>query len=102
MDYRPRRAGKRWMEDAPEYILDVFRFPHTWIVLLGGTMLDPELLEARKVYCLELNECPTSPNMGVSLSGEWNTWFRPSWRRIKWLDLPEEVRRHICARVEAE
>ena len=102
MDYRPRRAGKRWMEDAPEYILDVFRFPHTWIVLLGGTMLDPELLKMRKVHCLELNECPTSPNMGVSLWGECQAWFRPSWRRIKWLDLPEEVRRHIRARVEAE
>ena len=22
--YKPRRAGKRWLEEAPEYILDVF------------------------------------------------------------------------------
>lgn len=100
--YRPRRAGKRWLEEAPEYVLDVFDFKHTWVVLFGGSLLDSALLKDRRVHCLEVNALPTSPNMGVSLWGEWQTYIRPSHRRIRWLDLPEEVRAHVISRATKE
>ena len=61
--YKPRRAGKRWLEEAPEYILDVFdnkgKTADRYTVLFGGSMLDPWLLKDRKVHYLGMNSYPT-------------------------------------------
>jgi hypothetical protein len=99
--YTPRRAGKRWQENAPEYVLDVFdnrgKTADRYAVLFGGSLLEDVLLKARKVYCLCMSEYPSHPQ-GVSMWGECETSYRPSRERIRWLDLPENIRRHVIAR----
>lgn len=100
-DYRPRRANKRWLEDAPEYVLDVFdnrgKTADRYMVLFGGSLLEPALLKHRKVFCLDMSEQPSHPQ-GVSMWGECPASFRPHHQRIRWLDLPENIRKHVIAR----
>lgn len=103
MTYRPRRATKRWLEGAPEYILDCFEDPRIgdYWVLFGGSLLDPHLLKDRKVHILALNNLPDHPCYGVSMWGEVEAWYRPAHHRRRWLDLPENVREHIMMRAES-
>lgn len=104
MTYRPRRAAKRWLEEAPEYILDCFdnkdKTADRYTILFGGSLLDPALLKWRRVYMLCLNDMPTHPCYGVSMWGEVEATYRPAHHRVRWLDLPENVREHIMWRVE--
>jgi len=93
--YRPRRATKRWTEGAPDYILDVFREygmegSTFYTVLLGGRFLDPALLRDRKVHELDVWAVATG-----TIFVEWTerkASERPAHRRIKWLDVPANVR----------
>lgn len=103
MNYRPRRSSARWLVDAPEYILAVYDFGpkanDRYTVLFGGSLLDPTLLKVRKVHMLGFNEVPTSPNMGVSMWGEIDAGARVNCgKHIRWLDLPEHLRKHVIAR----
>ena len=99
--YRPRRATKRWLEGAPEYILDCFdnkgRTVDRFSILFGGTLLEPLLLEKRRVFVLGISSNPTHPQ-GVSMWDECDAAWRPSHQRVRWLDLPENIRRHVVAR----
>lgn len=99
--YKPRRASKRWLDQAPEYILDCFdnkgKTADRYTVLFGGTLFEPKLLKERKVMFLGLSEAPSHP-MGVSMWGECDAAWRPSHQRVRWLDLPENVRNHVIAR----
>ena len=101
--YTPRRAAARWLEGAPEYVLDVFdhgpKVCDRYDVWFGGSQLDDTLLEHRKVLFLGMSANPTSP-IGVSMWGEVHAHHRPSHRRIRWLDLPENIRQHVAARVK--
>lgn len=101
--YTPRRAAARWLEGAPEYVLDVFDHgPGTcdrYDVYFGGSMLDDTLLTYRKVMFLSMSANPSSP-IGVSMWGEVEASYRLSHHRIRWLDLPENIRQHIAARVK--
>lgn len=103
--YKPRRATKRWLEGAPEYILDcfkdVFKGGNYW-VLFGGTLLDPFLLKDKRVHMLELNDMPTHPCLGVSRCDTAKVLYRPAHLRVRWLDLPENVREHIIMKVNCE
>jgi hypothetical protein len=71
--YRPRRAAKRWLAGAPEFILDCFdnkgKTSDRYTVLFGGSLLEPHLLQHRKVFYLGMSECPGSPQ-GISMWGE--------------------------------
>lgn len=101
-NYRPRRATKRWMKDAPEYILDCFdnkgKTMDRYTILLGGSMLEDSLLKSRKVHFLGLSDNPSHP-MGISQWGEIEASYRPAHQRVKWMDLPENIRKHVTARV---
>ena len=101
--YKPRRAGKRWLEEAPEYILDVFdnkgKTADRYTVLFGGSMFDPRMLKERTVHYLGMSSDPTHPWFGVSMWGECDAAWRPSHERIRWLDLPEHIRNHVIRRV---
>lgn len=102
--YRPRRATKRWLKDAPEYILDCFDNKHTldrYTVLFGGSLLVDDLLAKRKVFYLGMSDNPTSPQ-GFSMWGECDAAWRPSHNRVRWLDLPEHIRKHVIARATEE
>lgn len=101
--YTPRRATKRWLEGAPEYVLDVFDHgPGTYDrydVYFGGSMLDRTLLKQREVYVLSMNSNPTHPQ-GFSLWGVVSASYRPAHHRVRWMDLPENIRQHAAARVK--
>lgn len=49
---------------------------------------------------LALNDRPTDPWLGFSMWDEADAAWRPSHQRVRWLDLPENVREHIKMRVE--
>jgi len=101
---KPRRAGKRWREGAPEYILDCFdnrgKTCDRYSVLFGGTLYNAE---ADRVAVLDMSGAPTHPQ-GVSMWGECTRVEAAAWRyreghyRVRWLDLPEHIRAHVVAR----
>jgi hypothetical protein len=113
MAYTPRRANlKRWLEGAPDCILDVFdnkgKTADRYTVMFTG----PDFLvrsggTAYKdtwVPHLDMSDAPSHPQ-GVSMWGEMPAYdtarLRYVWgkQRIRWLDLPEHIRKHVVARV---
>ncbi len=104
ISYRPRKARTKWLDGAPEYVLDCFdnggKTADRFTILFGGSLLDPALLKDRKVHYLGLSEYPSHPQ-GISMWGEISATFRPARDRVRWLDIPEDVRKHIQARVAA-
>lgn len=102
--YRPRRAAAHWLEGAPEYVLDCFdnqgKTADRYTVLFGGSLLEPALQRRRKVAYLGMSDAPTHPQ-GISMWGECDAAWRPSRERVRWLDLPEHIRRHVIARAQA-
>lgn len=122
--YTPRRATQRWLEGAPAHVLDVIADQRErgeeapgWIILFTGPLLlsydrNGAALPAGQrgryadtfVQYLDINRCPTSPNMGVSLWGELSAYnaaqlrYRGKGRRTRWMDLPADIRAHIEAR----
>jgi hypothetical protein len=109
--YRPRRAGARWREDAPAYVLDCFDYPaftDRYTVLLGERFLVAGNGPGETtVPYLAMSGAPTHPQ-GISLWGEMSAAqaaayrYRNGHRRARWLDLPEVVRRHVVARCEED
>lgn len=99
----PRRAGSRWLEGAPEYVLDVFdnkgRTADRYTVFFGGTLAEPGT-----VHYLGMSDNPHSPQ-GVSMWGYGPAHDLAGFRhrrlreRIRWTDLPENIRAHVLARV---
>jgi len=101
--YRPKKSYAKWREGAPEFVLDVFdnkgRTADRYTVLLGGSHWDASM--GRTVAYLGMNDNPTSPN-GFSQWGDCAASWRPSQDRIRWLDLPEHIRKHVTARCEED
>lgn len=98
--YRPRRAGKRWREGAPEYILDCFDHPKEtdrYTVMFwpeAGTRYDVSILY------LGIDSQPASCFGEMRAHDAVAYRFHNHHRRIRWSDLPEAVRRHVIARYE--
>ena len=105
--YRPRRAGKRWLEGAPPEVLDVFdnggKTADRYTVFFGGSLLvrkgnyaGPSLVNLYVPY-LGMSENPSHPQ-GVGMWGELSAYEVVSYRykcgreRIRWADLPDAVR----------
>lgn len=112
MTYTPRRANlKRWLEGAPDYVLDVFdnkgKTADRYDVLFTGPdfLLRDGSTEYKDTYVpyLSMSDAPSHPQ-GVSMWGEMTAYdaaryrFRVGHRRIRWLDLPEHIRKHVVAR----
>jgi hypothetical protein len=109
MSYKPRRAGKRWMEDAPAYVLSVHdnkgQTADQYTVYFGGEFILNDGPDAGPgtgpgntyIQYLAMSTDPTSPQ-GVSIWGEMWAYERSSRQRIRWLDLPEHIRQHVIAR----
>lgn len=98
--YKPRRASEKWLEGAPEYVLDVFdhpKFVDRYSVLFGGSLLDPALLADRRVYMLCMSG---DPEYGYSQWSSCPATWRPSKHRIKWADLPQHIKDHVEMRVK--
>lgn len=116
--YTPRRASKRWLEGAPPYVLDVLDnkgasadrytvlFGRPFVYVLkpdGSTSPDPGRYGDTWIQYLDMSDAPTHPQ-GVSLWGEMSAHqaagyrYRCKHQRVRWLDLPEHIRRHVAAR----
>ena len=115
--YSPRRAGKRWLEGAPSYVLDVFdhpQFADRFTIFFAGS--EAIHLRADGSYgegCGEYHRTwirglGTSETGHVSGSLEMEAYqvaqyrYRNGKRRIRWLDLPEATRRLVVNFVESE
>jgi hypothetical protein len=106
--YKPRRAGARWMEGAPAYILDVFDEPTAGdrytILFSGEFVLGDGTYAGTSIQYLGCNAQPTHPAFGVSMWGEFSAYdaarfrYARGHRRVRWLDLPEHIREHVQAR----
>ena len=98
----PKSARARWLDTAPDYVLDCFdnggktADRYTVALILDG---------ADNASYLGMSSDPTSPQ-GFSQWGEFAgvelTNYRYHYRRhrVRWLDLPDHIRKHVRARVE--
>lgn len=102
-DYKPRRAGARWLSDAPKYILDCFDNRGQTIDRYSVLMYWPEL--NGNVAVLVMSGSPTHPQ-GVSMWSEYHGReialyrYREGRFRVRWSDLPENIRQHVTARAK--
>ena len=110
--YKPRRAGKRWLESAPPYILDVLdnggKTADRYTVLFTGDLLMSDgTCGGTLVPYLAMSDAPAHPQ-GVSIWGELTAYDASSFRyrrghdRVRWLDLPGNIRAHVVARATGE
>ena|SRR6266566_3835313 len=105
--YKPRRASlKRWLEGAPDYIIDCFDDPRTidrYTVIIGGDYLIGDSRADMYVPYLGMSD---SPSQGFSQWGELRAWelsgyrYRNGHYRVRWADLPKNIRDHVLVRVE--
>ena len=103
-NYTARRAGARWREGAPDYVLDCFDSKNDgerYTVMFtseGG----PEFKDSWVPF-LGMSGAPTHPQ-GMSMWGELEAYeaaqyrYRVKHQRVRWLDLPEHIRAHVIAR----
>ena len=106
--YTPRRAGKRWLEGAPEYVLDVLDDKDAGerytVMFCGSELISDGTRTGTYISFLGMSGAPTHP-CGVSMFGELQPHEAAAYRyrckhhRIRWLDLPENIREHVKARV---
>lgn len=110
--YIPRRAGKkRWLQNAPEYVLDCFDDPRTcdrYTVLFTANLLVTDgTFAGTFVQGLGMSGAPSHPQ-GVSQWFELKAHqaadyrYRNHHRRVKWMDLPEHIRAHVIGRAMAD
>lgn len=100
MQYRPRRSSARWLQDAPEFILACYdnggKTCDRYTVQFGGTLWEPGL--GRNVFYLGMSNSPTHPQ-GFSQWGEMPATNRTGFgKKVRWLDLPDHIRKHVMAR----
>jgi len=104
--YQPKRSRARWRECAPSYICDVFDDGGNgdrYTVAFTGLEFSTDAARPA-VHYLGMSGAPTHPQ-GISMWGALEPRdfaryrARNSRHRIRWLDLPENIRAHVVARV---
>ncbi len=104
--YTPRRAGARWREEAPAYILDCFddqKSGERYTIFFAAPFVSGETYANARIPYLGMSDAPTHPQ-GISMWGELDAYQASAYRysngrhRVRWLDLPEHIRAHIIAR----
>lgn len=108
--YTPRRSGKRWREQCPAGILDCFdnkgQTADRYMVMF---VPEPGAVYEGTVWIdyLAASENPSHPQ-GVGITGQMkaheasNYRYRNGHRRVRWLDLPEAVRKSAEHYLEPE
>lgn len=96
---QPRRAGQRWRESAPHYILDCFAEPDS------ADVDDPYTVLLHPAYDGEVQYISATRSGGTYFGAmrdyEARTFrYRSGHKRIRWLDLPEPVRNAVVSRME--
>lgn len=109
--YVPRRASKRWLEGAPNYILDCFDSKNGGerytILFTGDFLVTDGTFAGTWIQGLGMSDAPSHPQR-VSIWFELKAYEAARYRyrcghdRIKWLDLPENIRKHVIARAESD
>lgn len=97
MKYQPKRSTKRWLEGAPKALLAVYdnggKTADRYTALYGKPLWDESW--GRKVPARFMSDNPYHPQ-GVGLFGDHPAGDRDCLgKKIKFLDLPEQVRRCI-------
>jgi hypothetical protein len=102
--YTPRRAGKRWLEGAPDYVLDCLdnkgKTCDRYTVIFGKQFMNVGPNGECWLSLLDMSSNPFHPQ-GVGMSSEYRAHeiaafrYRSSHHRVKWSDLPELVQK--CA-----
>lgn len=95
--YRPKRSTQRWLEGAPKALLAVYdnggKSADRYTALYGAPLWEPEMgtmLPARF-----MSTYPSHPQ-GIGIFGEHPAHERGALgRKVRFLDLPEPVRRCI-------
>lgn len=104
--YTPRRAGARWREGAPDYVLDVFDHPDFHdrysVLLTGDTLVSDGTFSGTYIQGIGLSESGASNWFDVRAYEAAAYRYSNHHRRIRWLDLPECVRAAVVARVTEE
>lgn len=108
--YTPRRASKRWLQDAPPYILDVLdnkgaSADRYTVMFCGNLLIQNGAKNFAQTYVpyLGMSSAPSHPQ-GVSMWGEMKAYeaaayrYRVKHHRIRWLDLPKNIRAHVISR----
>lgn len=116
-NYSPRRASKRWLNGAPDYILDCFyhpQFADCYTVFFGKRFAfhrarDGSTAEGCGDYAnTYLTGIGTSETGGVSGGFEMEAYevanyrYRNKHRRIRWQDMPKVTRRLVMNYAESE
>lgn len=98
-NYKPRRAGARWLEGAPEWVLDCFdnpQFADRYTVIFGGSLVEGDGTYAGTwLHYLSSSADPRyCSGTGDFKAHECADYrYRNGKRRVRWLDLPESVRK---------
>jgi len=100
MRYQPKCSSLRWLKGAPRYVLACYdnggKTADRYTVIFGGPLWTPEM--GRSVPFLGMSDAPTHPQ-GFSQWGEMPAYNRAACgRKVKWRDLPGNIRRHVRAR----
>jgi hypothetical protein len=101
--YHPRRAAKRWMEDAPSWVLSCHDnkggTADRYTVWLYDKLFPQEYSYRLHISYLSMSEYPTHPQ-GISMYGEIRAVgaCRDAKTRCRWLDFPEDIRQHVIDR----
>ena len=90
-DYQPKKSSKRWLENAPDYVLaiyDAVKFNDRYTVLLGGKFWNKDM--GRNIMILGISEAgsfyyETMPSINRDACG----------KKIAWKDLPERVQNAV-------
>lgn len=116
-DYTPRRASNRWLEGAPNYVLDCFDHPafaDRYTIWFGPSEAfhvkrDGSIIAGTDTFAnTYIRGLGTSENGDVSGALEYDAWtvrqyrYHNKHRRIRWQDLPEATRRLVVNFVECE
>ena len=115
--YSPRRAGKRWLEGAPPYVLDCFdhpQFADRFTIWFDGSQAYHSNRDGSggqgpdKYHNTYLTGLGTSEFGGTSGSLEYAANEVAAYRyvngkyRVRWLDLPEATRALVIRFVESD
>lgn len=95
--YRPRASSKRWLEGAPRGLLAVYdnggKSADRYTALYGAPLWESSM--GNMLPARFMSEHPSHPQ-GIGIFGEHPAWDRAVLgRKVRFLDLPDDVRRCI-------
>ena len=101
--YVPRKAGKRWLEGAPDFVLDCFDEPKETaepytILLCGDWLVSDGTFANTHIAGFGIDDEGRSCSFELDAYHTAQFRFRHGRHRVKWESLPRVVRREVIAR----